>query len=67
MADALWTLSVCATVLAWMGYVPEFRRLWRERAASGAAEAHAVEQMKKARAPGRRVWVSVLWELEPKP
>ena len=36
MADALWTLSLCATVLAWLRYVPEFRRLWRERAASGA-------------------------------
>jgi hypothetical protein len=34
-ADSLWPLSVTATLLAWIGYVPEFHRLWVERRASG--------------------------------
>lgn len=34
-ADPFWPLSATATVLAWVGYVPEFRRLCVERRSSG--------------------------------
>lgn len=29
-----WPISVSATILAWLGYLPEFCRLWRERSTS---------------------------------
>lgn len=33
-APYLWVLSLVATVLVWLGYAPEFLRLYRERQAS---------------------------------
>ena len=36
MPDGLWAVSVAATVLVWLGFVPEFLRLWREKRAGGA-------------------------------
>jgi uncharacterized protein with PQ loop repeat len=33
-APFLWVLSLVATILVWLGYVPEFLRLYREKQAS---------------------------------
>lgn len=33
-ASKYWPVSVTATVLVWLGYLPEFWRLWRERRSS---------------------------------
>ncbi len=36
-APAVWPLSIAATVLVWLGYVPELRRLCRQRSAAGTS------------------------------